>query len=249
MLRPPYQGLGQMRLLEVAGAVIPLTHAQQPRAWISSSPIHADADAGQLRRQQMLEAPIGRADAFGVGKRPTLRPPASEARAGAFSRGRRNCRIAERGWPVRPPFTLRHLLAVDAAAGNDAAWLLAGRCSKPARPASISRAASSASHKRCWLSACRAACEVSVRSFSIGSVDVAACQCAVDNIPRGPRAVAAAFGARVTSRSHRHAAELLLLEAACRLGHPAIVDGIFRAIDPGSSGQPGRSSLSLTTSA
>src|SRR5690606_23569725 len=29
MLRPPYQGLGQMQLLEVAGAVISLTHAQR----------------------------------------------------------------------------------------------------------------------------------------------------------------------------------------------------------------------------
>lgn len=73
MLRPPYQGLGQMQLLEVAGAVISLTHAQK-RAMdlIVADPATALAPVA-FDVNMMLEAPIGRADAFGVG-----RPPAAE---------------------------------------------------------------------------------------------------------------------------------------------------------------------------
>lgn len=69
MLRPPYQGLGQMQLLEVAGAVISLTHAQRRATDLVIAdpsvltPVNFDVN-------MMLEAPIGRADAFGVGKAP-----------------------------------------------------------------------------------------------------------------------------------------------------------------------------------
>ena len=67
MLRPPYQGLGQMKLLEVAGAVIPLTNATR-RAVDLVTADTADAVPAGFDLTQMLEAPVGRADAFGVGK-------------------------------------------------------------------------------------------------------------------------------------------------------------------------------------
>lgn len=69
MLRPPYQGLGQMQLLEVAGAVISLTHAQRR----ATDLVVADPSVltpTSFDVTMMLEAPVGRADAFGVGKRP-----------------------------------------------------------------------------------------------------------------------------------------------------------------------------------
>ncbi|HEY0919105.1 DUF459 domain-containing protein [Devosia sp.] len=67
MLRPPYQGLGQIRLLEVAGAVIPLTHAQRRAGdLVSAGALQAAAFDPAL----LLEAPAGRVDAFGVGKVP-----------------------------------------------------------------------------------------------------------------------------------------------------------------------------------
>src|SRR5690606_17175308 len=37
MVRPPYQGLGEIRLLEVAGAVISLTHSQRRAAELIST--------------------------------------------------------------------------------------------------------------------------------------------------------------------------------------------------------------------
>lgn len=70
MVRPPYQGLGQTRLLEVAGAVIPLSRAPKRATDLvtaSSTPAPAD-DAFDMI--MMVEAPIGRVDAFGVGKSP-----------------------------------------------------------------------------------------------------------------------------------------------------------------------------------
>ncbi|HEY9010106.1 MAG TPA: DUF459 domain-containing protein [Devosia sp.] len=73
MLRPPYQGLGQMQLLEVAGAVISLTNAQRR----ATDLVIYDPEAltpVQFDTSLMLEAPAGRADAFGVGK-----PPDEEA--------------------------------------------------------------------------------------------------------------------------------------------------------------------------
>ena len=66
MLRPPYQGLGQSRLLEMAGAVIPISRAparatsllQAGSAGISGTPFPLEA---------LVNAPTGRVDAFGVG--------------------------------------------------------------------------------------------------------------------------------------------------------------------------------------
>jgi hypothetical protein len=67
MMRPPYQGLGQMKLLEVAGAVISLTHTPRRATDLVTADM-ADATTVGFDLTQMLEAPVGRADAFGVGK-------------------------------------------------------------------------------------------------------------------------------------------------------------------------------------
>jgi uncharacterized protein len=69
MVRPPYQGLGQIRLLEVAGAVISLTHVQRRAADLVTAgaaevaPMAFDTDL-------LIQAPVGRVDAFGVGTLP-----------------------------------------------------------------------------------------------------------------------------------------------------------------------------------
>lgn len=85
MVRPPYQGLGQTRLLEVAGAVIPLSQTAKPAVDLvtpATAPVAAEAfDMGQ-----MLDAPQGRVDDFGVGKPPAEtpapdKPPAAAAAA------------------------------------------------------------------------------------------------------------------------------------------------------------------------
>ncbi len=65
MLRPPYQGIGQVRLLEVAGAVIPLSRAPQ-RAGELLTASGGPAGPG-FTLEQLVAAPIGRVDAFGVG--------------------------------------------------------------------------------------------------------------------------------------------------------------------------------------
>lgn len=67
MMRPPYQGLGQMKLLEVAGAVISLTNTPRRAADLVTADM-ADAATVGFDLTQMIEAPVGRADAFGVGK-------------------------------------------------------------------------------------------------------------------------------------------------------------------------------------
>lgn len=69
MVRPPYQGLGQMTLLEVAGAVISLTHAQR-RAMDLVTAETANVAPAAFDMNMLIEAPVGRADAFGVGKSP-----------------------------------------------------------------------------------------------------------------------------------------------------------------------------------
>ncbi|WP_240230663.1 DUF459 domain-containing protein [Devosia lacusdianchii] len=66
MLRPPYQGLGQIRLLEVAGAVIPLSRIPQ-RAGDLLTASGVPASAPPFTLEQLMTAPIGRVDAFGVG--------------------------------------------------------------------------------------------------------------------------------------------------------------------------------------
>lgn len=67
MLRPPYQGLGQMKLLEVAGAVIPLTTGtRRANDLVTASAVELTPVGFDIT--QMVQAPVGRADAFGVGK-------------------------------------------------------------------------------------------------------------------------------------------------------------------------------------
>lgn len=69
MLRPPYQGLGQIRLLEVAGAVIPLTHTQRRAVDLVTAEGGAE-EVAAFDMEMLVAAPVGRADAFGVGIRP-----------------------------------------------------------------------------------------------------------------------------------------------------------------------------------
>jgi len=68
MVRPPYQGLGQTRLLEVAGAVIPLSISAKPATDLVTS---ATAPAsGAFDMTQLIDAPQGRVDDFGLGRAP-----------------------------------------------------------------------------------------------------------------------------------------------------------------------------------
>ena len=67
MLRPPYQGLGQMKLLEVAGAVIPLTSAARRASDLVTADMGMATPVG-FDIVQMIDAPTGRVDAFGVGR-------------------------------------------------------------------------------------------------------------------------------------------------------------------------------------
>lgn len=64
MLRPPYQGLGQIRLLEVAGAVMPLTQINRAADLMVSAPPTTDIG---FDLKSLMTAPVGRVDAFGVG--------------------------------------------------------------------------------------------------------------------------------------------------------------------------------------
>jgi hypothetical protein len=86
MVRPPYQGLGQMKLLEVAGAVISLTHAPKRAAeLVTATSIAAtpeDMDPVGFDLTQLIDAPVGRADAFGVGVTPVAEDAAQAAEAG-----------------------------------------------------------------------------------------------------------------------------------------------------------------------
>jgi hypothetical protein len=65
MLRPPFQGLGQMRLLEVAGAVAPLTQSPGRADELISAPAVQPSEPFAL--EELVTAPAGRVDAFGVG--------------------------------------------------------------------------------------------------------------------------------------------------------------------------------------
>lgn len=69
MVRPPYQGLGQIRLLEVAGAVISLTHAPRRAADLINAGT-MDLAPVAFDTNLLIQAPAGRVDAFGVGKLP-----------------------------------------------------------------------------------------------------------------------------------------------------------------------------------
>jgi hypothetical protein len=77
MLRPPYQGLGQIRLLEVAGAVVPISRVPQ-RASDLVSAASIPAVPPPFTLDQLVSAPIGRVDAFGVGFDPAAEPVENE---------------------------------------------------------------------------------------------------------------------------------------------------------------------------
>ena len=78
MLRPPYQGLGQIRLLEVAGAVIPISRVPV-RASELVTAANVPASAAPFTLDQLVTAPIGRVDAFGVGFDPEAEPVENES--------------------------------------------------------------------------------------------------------------------------------------------------------------------------
>ena len=66
MLRPPFQGLGQTRLLEVAGAVVPLSRApQRANELLTATTLPPATPSFSL--DELMQAPVGRVDAFGVG--------------------------------------------------------------------------------------------------------------------------------------------------------------------------------------
>lgn len=77
MLRPPYQGVGQTRLLEVAGAVIPISRVPT-RAGDLLTAASVPATTAPFTLEQLVTAPIGRVDAFGVGIDPTAEPVENE---------------------------------------------------------------------------------------------------------------------------------------------------------------------------
>lgn len=79
MIRPPFQGLGQMRLLEIAGPVLPLS-AEADRASAMVEAV-AQAPARGLDLAVMVKAPIGRADAFGAGYDPQAEAEAEAEQA------------------------------------------------------------------------------------------------------------------------------------------------------------------------
>ncbi|WP_297106594.1 DUF459 domain-containing protein [uncultured Devosia sp.] len=66
MLRPPFQGLGQIRLLEVAGAVMPLGRVPDRASDLLTAGSTATGSPG-FSLERLIEAPVGRVDAFGVG--------------------------------------------------------------------------------------------------------------------------------------------------------------------------------------
>lgn len=70
MLRPPFQGLGQIRLLEVAGTVMPLGRAPERAGDLLTAGAPVSTPAA-FPLETLLEAPVGRVDAFGVGVSPT----------------------------------------------------------------------------------------------------------------------------------------------------------------------------------
>lgn len=73
MLRPPYQGLGQVRLLEVAGAVIPISRAPA-RATDLVTATGVVPQSAPFSLEQLMTAPLGRVDDFGLGVDPSVEP-------------------------------------------------------------------------------------------------------------------------------------------------------------------------------
>lgn len=66
LIRIPFQGLGQIRLLEVAGAVMSLTTQKRKSGALVAAQDFSNV-ATSVRFEDLMGAPIGRADAFGVG--------------------------------------------------------------------------------------------------------------------------------------------------------------------------------------
>jgi len=75
MMRPPYQGVGQIRQLEVAGAVISLSRNPARAGDLLTADVPPPAQDFDL--EQLLAAPVGRVDAFGVGIAPDAPEPAA----------------------------------------------------------------------------------------------------------------------------------------------------------------------------
>lgn len=75
MVRLPFQGSGQVRLLEVAGAVLPLSNEPHRSSELVSG-AQTIEPAEPFSLEDLVKAPEGRADAFGVGI-----DPAAEAEA------------------------------------------------------------------------------------------------------------------------------------------------------------------------
>jgi hypothetical protein len=69
MLRPPYQGLGQTRMLEVAGAVIALNGTPERASDLVGAEVLSDLSQ-DFDLAALVEAPMGRVDSFGVGTAP-----------------------------------------------------------------------------------------------------------------------------------------------------------------------------------
>lgn len=86
MVRPPYQGLGQTRLLEVAGAVIPLSQTPKRATDLITAATVTPTNAA-FDVNQMLDAPVGRVDAFGVGRDPDKPDDVSAGPVAAASAG------------------------------------------------------------------------------------------------------------------------------------------------------------------
>lgn len=74
MLRPPFQGLGQVRLLEVAGAVIPISRVPARASELMTAAGSA-APGAPFALEQLMTAPLGRVDAFGLGVDPAAERP------------------------------------------------------------------------------------------------------------------------------------------------------------------------------
>ncbi len=66
MVRLPFQGQGQIRLLEVAGAVLPLTTDPQRSAELVNAR-EEEVEPEPFTLKDLVTAPVGRADSFGVG--------------------------------------------------------------------------------------------------------------------------------------------------------------------------------------
>lgn len=79
MMRAPFQGLGQVRQLEVAGAVMPLSAAPDRAMDMVISSQAQQAAGTDFDLSKLMQAPVGRVDAFGVGVTPEEAQAARDA--------------------------------------------------------------------------------------------------------------------------------------------------------------------------